>query len=53
MADNSIVIGNICPDAEMHVVIDLLGLAPLLKFHDDNVFLVLLIGADDDEINAL
>ena len=53
MTDDSVIVGDICPNAEMHLVIDLLRLGPLLQFHDDDAILVFRISADNDEVHAL
>ena len=53
VANNSVVVGNVSADAEMHVVVHDLGLSPLLQFNDDDVVLAVFISSDYDEIYTL
>ena len=53
MADYPIIICNICPYTEMHVIIHNLRLSPLLQFYNNDIILSTIICSDNDKINAL
>ena len=53
MADNSVIIGNICANAKMHIVINNLCLTPLLQFDDYDIIVSFIVCTDDYEIHTL